>query len=370
MVREVFVGIDVAKAQLEVALRPGGVRFTAENSAAGIAALVERLSAHEPSLIVLEATGGLEQPLSIALAEQGLPVVVVNARQVRGFAKALGKLAKTDRLDAQVLAEFAERIRPQVRDVSDARARALEALVTRRRQVVEMMVTERNRLHATYAAAVRGDIEAHLLYLQGRKDSLEQELMVLVQANPDWLSKAQLLRSVPGVGPVLTVTLLADTFASLSTRLPELGRLSHKQVAALVGVAPLNRDSGLLRGQRGTWGGRATVRTTLYMAALVARRSNPVIAAFYERLLAQGKAKKVALVACMRKLLVILNAMLRNHTSWQADAPSVPTNPRDLTFKTVASGLTLGYSCARKFRKSRIWSQGTSGYRASISGGI
>jgi len=315
MVREVFVGIDVAKAQLEVALRPGGVRFTAENSAAGIAALVERLSAHEPSLIVLEATGGLEQPLSIALAEQGLPVVVVNARQVRGFAKALGKLAKTDRLDAQVLAEFAERIRPQVRDVSDARARALEALVTRRRQVVEMMVTERNRLHATYAAAVRGDIEAHLLYLQGRKDSLEQELMVLVQANPDWLSKAQLLRSVPGVGPVLTVTLLAE--------LPELGCLSHKQVAALVGVAPLNRDSGLLRGQRGTWGGRATVRTTLYMAALVARRSNPVIAAFYERLLAQGKAKKVALVACMRKLLVILNAMLRSHTPWQH--PLVPT---------------------------------------------
>jgi transposase len=239
MVGEVFVGIDVAKAQLEVALRPGGVRFTAENPAAGIAALAKRLPGHEPSLIVLEATGGLEQPLSIALAEQGLPVVVVNARQVRDFAKALGKLAKTDRLDAQVLAELAEKIRPQVRGLSDARARVLEALVTRRRQVVEMLVTERNRLHATYAAAVRDDIGAHLLYLQGCKDSLEQELMVLVRASPDWLSKAQLLRSVPGVGPVLSVTLLAE--------LPELGCLSHQQVAAMVGVAPVNRDSGLLR---------------------------------------------------------------------------------------------------------------------------
>jgi transposase len=185
------------------------VRFTAENLAAGIAALVERLPGHEPSLIVLEATGGLEQPLSIALVEQGLPVVV-NARQVQDFAKAVGKLARTDRLDAQVLAGFAEKIRPQVRGLSDARARVLEALVTRRRQVVEMLVTERNRLPATYAAAVRDDIEAHLLYLLGCKDSLEQELLVLVRASPDWLSKAQLLRSVPGVGPVLSVTLLAE----------------------------------------------------------------------------------------------------------------------------------------------------------------
>lgn len=317
MSREVFVGIDVSKAQLDVALRPGGERVTAENSEAGIAALVKRLQRLGPSLIVMEATGGLEQALCIALAEQGLPVVVVNARQTRDFAKAMGRLAKTDRIDAQVLAEFAERVRPQVRDLPDARARALEALLTRRRQVVDMMTAERNRLHAAREAAVRADIETHLLYLQGRKDNLDQELMAAVQANPVWLSKAQLLKSVPGVGPVLTVTLLAE--------LPELGQLSHKQIAALVGVAPINRDSGLLRGRRGTWGGRASVRTTLYMAALVAMQSNSVIRAFYERLLAKGKAKKVALVACMRKLLVILNAMVRTNMPWQADVASSAT---------------------------------------------
>ena len=317
MASEVFIGIDVSKAQLDVALRPGGGGFHAENSEAGIDALVEKLQELEPSLIVLEATGGLEQPLAVALAEQSLPVVVVNARQIRDFAKALGHLAKTDRIDAQVLAEFAQRVRPQVRDLPGAHVRALEALLTRRRQVVAMTTAEHNRLHRSHDAAVRADIKAHLLYLQGRKNSLDRDLMAALHANPDWLAKAQMLRSVPGVGPVLTLTLLAE--------LPELGCFSHKQIAALVGVAPINRDSGLLRGHRSTWGGRATFRTALYMAALVARRRNPVVCSFYERLLAQGKPKKVALVACMRKLLVILNAMLRSNTSWQADTSSLST---------------------------------------------
>lgn len=317
MTSDVFVGVDVSKAQLDVALRPEDECFQVENSEAGIAALVERLQGLGPKLIILEATGGLERQLVVALTEQRLPVVVANARHTRDFVKALGHLAKTDRIDAQVLAEFAESVRPQVRALPDARTRAPEVLLARRRQVLEMITAERNRLHAAQGAAVRTDIEAHLRYLQGRKDNLDRDLMATVQADPSWFGKAQLLQSVPGVGPVLTLTLLAE--------LPELGRLSHKQVAALVGVAPLNRDSGSLKGRRGTWGGRASVRTTLYTAALVARRRNPVIRAFYERLLAQGKAKKVTLVACMRKLLVILNAMLRNNTPWQADTSSDPT---------------------------------------------
>lgn len=307
---EVFVGIDIAKARLDVAVRPDGEVFTAEHTPDGITALVERLASLEPSLIVLEATGGLERPLTIALAEQALPVVVVNARQARDYAKATGRLAKTDRIDAMVLAEFAEKVRPQLRDLPDARARALEALVSRRRQVVEMITAERNRLHACHDAAVRTDIEAHLAYLTSRRDHLDQDLVTAVQADPTWLAKARLLRSVPGVGPVLAVTLLAE--------LPELGHLSHKRLAALVGVAPINRDSGSMRGYRGAWGGRASIRATLYMAALVATRHNPVIRAFYEHLLSRGKAKKVALVACMRKLLTILNALLHANTSWIA----------------------------------------------------
>lgn len=307
---EVFVGVDIAKARLDVAVRPNGEVFTAEHTPEGITALVERLASFKPNLIVLEATGGLERPLTIALAAQSLPVVVVNARQARDYAKATGRLAKTDRIDALVLAEFAEKVRPQLRNLPDAPARALEALVSRRRQLVEMITAERNRLHACHDVAVRTDIEAHLSHLTDRRDHLDQDLVTAVQVNPTWLAKSRLLRSVPGVGPVVAVTLLAE--------LPELGHLSHKRLAALVGVAPINRDSGSMKGYRGTWGGRASTRAVLYMAALVAARRNPVIRDFYEHLLARGKAKKVALVACMHKLLTILNALLRSNTAWKA----------------------------------------------------
>jgi transposase len=309
VIDEVFVGIDVSKAQLDVAVRPTCELFAAEHTHEGISALVKRIASLAPKPIVLEATGGLEQPLTIALAEQDLPVVVVNARQARDYAKATGRLAKTDRIDATVLAEFAERVRPQVRNLPNAHARALEALVARRRQVVEMITAEQNRLHACQSDAVRADIEAHLAYLRGRRNDLDQELVTALQADPTWLAKAALLRSLPGVGPVLSLTLLAE--------LPELGYLSHKRIAALVGVAPINRDSGFLRGHRSTWGGRASIRAALYMTALVATRYNPVIRSFYERLLARGKPKKVALVACMHKLLIILNAIVRTHTAWQ-----------------------------------------------------
>lgn len=308
MLSDLFVGIDISKARLDVALRPGGESYTTPHSSQGIAELVDKLAASQASLIVIEASGGLERPLTIALTERQLPVVVVNARQTRDFAKALGKLAKTDRIDAGVLAQFAELVRPELRALPDQRARALQALLARRRQVVEMLTAERNRLHSCHKS-VRADLEAHIAYLSGRRDKLDQELLDSVQADPSWIEKLTLLKSVPSVGPVLATTLLAE--------LPELGSLTHKRIAALVGVAPFNRDSGTFKGQRGTWGGRAAVRSSLYMATLVASRHNPVIRCFYERLLSRGKPKKVALVACMRKLLVILNAMLRSHTPWQ-----------------------------------------------------
>ena len=316
MPEEVFIGIDVSKAQLDIAVRPSGESYTITHTSQGIHELARRLAARQPSLIVLEASGGLEKPLAIALTEQELPVVIINARQVRDFAKALGKLAKTDRIDAKVLARFAELVRPELRELPDERGRVLQALLARRRQVIEMLSAERNRLHACHDSGVRADIEAHIAYLTGRRDKLDQELLETVRADPAWLSKLTLLEGVPSVGPVLALTLLAE--------LPELGRLTQKRIAALVGVAPFNRDSGMLKGHRGTWGGRAGVRTSLYMAALVATRHNPVIRAFYERLLARGKPKKVALVACMRKLLVILNAMLRSNTPWQVHLHVAP----------------------------------------------
>jgi transposase len=311
MANEIFVGIDVSKDHLDVAVRPGGESYTINHTSQGIAELVKKLSELAPHLIVLEASGGLERPMTIALAEEGLPVVVVNARQTRDFAKATGRLAKTDRIDAKVLAQFAETVRPQLRDLPDAKQRTLSALLSRRRQLIEMITAERNRLTACAEPAVRADLEAHLAYLQCRRDKLDQELYEVVKADPTWSFKSQLLRSVPGVGPVLTMCLLSE--------LPELGKLSSKHIAALVGVAPINRDSGRWRGHRGTWGGRGGVRSTLYMAALVATRRNPLIRTFYQRLLARGKPKKVALVACMRKLLVMLNAMVRDSTPWMAN---------------------------------------------------
>lgn len=303
----VFVGIDVSKAQLDVALRPEG-RFCASNDDVGYAQILERLKGAPPTLVVLEATGGLEIPITGILAAASVPVVVVNPRQVRDFAKATGQLAKTDAIDAQVLARFAEAIRPAPRPLPDEQTQALAALVTRRHQLLDMLIAEKNRL-ASARPAIRKNLRAHITWLERAGHQADTDLAEAIQQSPVWREKDELLRSVPGIGPVLTTTLLAT--------LPELGTLTHKQIAALVGVAPLNRDSGTLRGRRTIWGGRAQVRAVLYMAALVATRFNPVIRAFYRRLCAAGKVKKVALVACMRKLLTIVNAILKHRSPWR-----------------------------------------------------
>jgi transposase len=303
----VFVGIDVSKDRLDVALRPTPDRWAVVNDQSGIAGLVARLRHQTPTLIVLEATGGLEIPLTSELAAAGLPVVVVNPRQVRDFAKATGRLAKTDTLDASVLAQFAEAVRPTLRPLPDAQTQALSALLTRRRQLIEMCTAEQNRL-GTAPPPVRKGIRAHITWLEGRLADLDEDLTHAIRESPVWREKDDLLQSTPGVGPVLARTLLAS--------LSELGTLTRQQIAALVGVAPLNRDSGTFRGKRRVWGGRAHVRAALYMSALVATRFNPVIRVFYQRLCAAGKAKKVALTACMRKLLTILNAMLKHQTPW------------------------------------------------------
>jgi len=303
-----FVGIDVAKATLDVVVRPSGEHWSAANDDGGIAALVKRLRPLTPALIVLEATGGFETAAVAAVVAAGLTVVVANPRQVRDFARATGQLAKTDALDAQVLALFAERVRPEPRPLPDAAVQGLDALLTRRRQLLEMLVAEQNRLGFA-AVAVRRDITQHIHWLERRLRDVDGDLEQAVRSSPVWRLKEDLLRSVPGVGPVVSRTLLGE--------LPELGTLTHKQIAALVGVAPRARDSGSLRGKRMVWGGRASVRAALYMGALVASRRNPVIRAFYQRLRAAGKPAKVALVACMRKLLTILNAILRTGTPWR-----------------------------------------------------
>jgi len=303
----IFIGIDVSKARLDVAMRPSAEKLSVSNDEAGIQALVKRLSELKPVLIVLEATGGLERSVSGTLGSAQLPVVVVNPRQVRDFAKALGQLAKTDRIDAEVLAHFAEVIRPPLRPLPDKVSLELRALIARRRQLIEMMVAEKNRLSAA-SKAVRKRIEAHIRWLETELDRADKDLDQSIRQSPIWQEHQDLLRSVPGIGPVVSRTLLAE--------LPELGRLNRKQIAALVGIAPLNCDSGTFRGRRGIWGGRATVRAVLYMAALVASRRNSVIRNFYKRLREKGKAPKVALVACMRKLLTILNAMIKHKTRW------------------------------------------------------
>lgn len=307
----VFIGIDVAKARLDVAVRPEGDTWQAANDANGIAELVARLDHLRPTLIVLEATGGYERPVATSLVAAGLPVAVVNPRQIRDFAKATGRLAKTDTLDAQVLAHFAAAVQPAPRPLPDADTQALAAILARRRQLVAMLTAEQNRLH-TALAAIRARIAAHIGWLEAELKEIDSELAQAIADDPIWRERDALLRSVPGVGPVLAVTLLAE--------LPQLGSLNRHQVAALAGVAPLNRDSGTRRGIRTVWGGRARVRGALYMAALVATRYNPVIRAFYERLCAAGKPKKVALTACMRKLLTILNALLAHRTPWQLPA--------------------------------------------------
>ena len=307
----VTVGIDVAKATLDIAIRPAGEHWQVPNDEAGIADLLARLPPLAPALVVLEASGGWERLVAASLAEAGLPVAVVNPRQVRAFAQAIGQLAKTDALDAHLLARFAEVVRPTPRPLPDADAQALTALLARRRQVLAMLTAERQRL-GTARPPVRGRIQTHIAFLEAELAALDDELDRTIQASPVWRETEELLRSVPGVGPVVARTLLAE--------LPELGRLDRKQIGALVGLAPLTCDSGTRRGQRIVWGGRSRVRAVLYMAALVAMRHNPVIQAFYTRLLAAGKPKLVALTAAMHKLLTILNAIVRQRTPWTAPA--------------------------------------------------
>ncbi len=312
-----FVGIDVAKVELVVSILPSAERFTVANDERGVRTLVERLRAVASTLIVLEATGGYELLGVAALAAAALPVVVVNPRQVRDFAKATGQLAKTDRIDADVLARFADVVRPAVRPLVDDAAQELDALLTRRRQLLEMLQAERNRTGQVFGKGkrlVKKSLKAHISYLERELRITDTDLGAMIKASPVWRERDELLQSVPGVGPVLSRTLLAD--------LPELGQLSRRQIAKLVGVAPLSRDSGTLRGRRFVQGGRATVRAVLYMAALVATKRNAVIRAFYRRLVAAGKPKKLALVACMRKLLTILNAMVRTSQPWSTHGVS------------------------------------------------
>lgn len=306
----VFVGIDVAQDEVVIALAPSGEQWASPTTPAALSATVARLQQQAPALIVLEATGGLESALVALLVEARLPVVVVNPRQVRDFARATGRLAKTDALDAAVLALFAERVRPEPRPLPDAAARRLGALLARRRQLLEMLVAEQHRLTRAEADVVP-DVKVHIAWLRKRVRQLDAELARAIKASPLWRARDDLLQSVPAVGRVLALTLIAE--------LPELGTLNRKQIAALVGVAPLNRDSGVFRGKRLVWGGRTSVRTTLYLAAMCGVRFNPVLRTFYQRLLAAGKPKKVALVACARKLLVTLNTMAKTSTPWQLD---------------------------------------------------
>lgn len=303
----IFVGMDISQDTVDIAVQPG-TGFQVTNDECGITRAVARLQTLQPTLIVLEATGGLEVPLAGALAAAALPVVVINPRQVRDFARATGQLAKTDRLDAEILARFAAAIRPPVRPVPDEQTQALAALVARRRQLIEMLTAEKNRLRLT-ARALQKRVQAHITWLEQELVRLNTDLATTLQQSPMWREREEVLRSVPGVGPVLTTTLFAH--------LPELGTLTRKEVAALAGVAPFPRDSGTLKGRRAIWGGRAHVRAALYMAALVATRNNPVIRAFYQRLCQAGKAKKLALTACMRKLLTIVNAMVKKGTPWR-----------------------------------------------------
>jgi transposase len=305
---ELFVGIDIAKARLDVATRGAAEQaWSLAYTAAPLEALAARLVGLKPTLVVMEATGGLETDVCVTLAAHGLPVVVLNPRQVKEFARATGRLAKTDRVDAGVLADFAQKLRPEVRPLPDERQRALDALLARRRQLVEMIVAEKNR-HQQAPRLIALEIAEHIAFLEARLGQADEELRRQVQADEAWRARDALLRSVPGVGEVLSRTLQAS--------LPELGRLDRRQVAALVGVAPFAHDSGTHRGRRRVWGGRSDVRAVLYMAAMSAVQHNPVIRAFHQQLVERGKLGKVALVACMRKLLTILNSVLKHAQPW------------------------------------------------------
>jgi len=308
---ESFIGIDVSKETLDVAVIPDSKDLSFTNDPEGIRALCKKLKKMRPTLIVLEATGGLQIPAVAALGVAKLPVSVINPRQGRDFAKATGRLAKTDRIDARILAEFGKAIRPEIRPLKDEQALELSALITRRRQLVEMLTMEKNHL-VIAPASIRPGIEESVTWLEQQLDELNTRLGLVIRSSPLWREKDELLQSVPGVGPVLSATLLAE--------MPELGALNRKTVAMLAGVAPINSDSGKHRGKRRIWGGRSRVRSVLYMACMTAVRFNPVLRTFYRRLVESGKAHKMAMTACMRKMLVILNAIVKSGRPWGAVA--------------------------------------------------
>ena len=310
-----YIGIDVSKKLLEVAVHESDYHFRCANKASAFGELIAELLSLRPARIVLEATGGLEIPVVAALHAAGLPVVVINPRQVRDFAKALGQLAKTDRLDAKVLAHFGAAIQPPLRPIKSAEELELDALFGRRGQLVEILAGEKNRLGSAATDTVREEIEEHIEWLEERIAALDQQLKGLLKNSAHWQHRDDIFQSVPGIGPVVSLSLVAE--------LPELGTLNRQQISKLVGVAPLNRDSGKQRGTRHIFGGRARVRCMLYMAALTATRYNPVIKAFYEQLRARHKLFKVAITACMRKLLTIVNVMVRDNTTWKTNEAKV-----------------------------------------------
>ncbi len=314
----VFVGIDVSKAHLDVAVRPTEDEWRSQNTETGVSEVVDRLKKLDPVLVVLEATGKFESAVASGLAVQGVPVVVVNPRQVRDFAKSTGRLAKTDVLDARVIAHFAEAVRPEPRPLPDEQAKLLSSLLSRRRQLREMLTAEGNRLQCADRRMYRR-LKVHIRWLRKELLEIDDDMDSAVRESPLWRVKDDILKSVPGIGTVVSITLLSE--------LPELGLLNSKEIAALAGVAPLNRDSGTLAGRRTVWGGRARVRSALYMAALVASRHNPVIREFYLRLCEAGKPKKVALTACMRKLLLIVNSMIKNKERWNPATTEVRGMP-------------------------------------------
>jgi transposase len=307
--RKTNIGIDVSKQLLEVAVHESDFRYHCPNQQNAFAALLAELIALRPARIIVEATGGLEKPLVAALQAANLPVIVVNPRQIRAFAKALGQLAKTDRLDARVLAHYASAIKPPLRPFKSKDEQELQALMGRRGQLVDMLVAEKNRRKTATSELVRKAIKEHIDWLEERIAELDEQLQARLVTAPEWQNKDAILQSTPSIGPVVSFSFLAD--------LPELGTLNRQRISRLVGVAPLNDDSGQHRGVRHIFGGRARVRCMLYMATLTATRFNPVIKQFYQRLIAKGKPAKVALTACMRKLLSILNLMVRNQTPWR-----------------------------------------------------
>ena len=307
MSQEIVVGIDVSQSYLDVAVLPAGGKERVPYDEKHVSEFVTRLKTLSPVRIVLEATGGLETQLVIAAAEANLPVAIVNPRQIRDYARAIGRLAKTDSIDAETIARFAQDVRPAIRQLPDEQTRRLNALITRHRQLIQMITAETNRLGSVHPE-FRSDVKAHIRWMERHLKNLDDDMQQAIHSSPLWCEKDQILQSTPGVGDNTSATILAE--------LPELGTLNRQQIAALVGVAPFNRDSGTFRGKRMIWGGRSSVRKALYMAALSASRFNPVIKQFYQRLLCAGKLKKVALVACARKLLTILNAMIKTKRPW------------------------------------------------------